>query len=240
MWWIFGERMDASDVQFIFGIPRSRFMRRVKAGIPPEEAIERHIRRSEKSDSPRKDFIFRLRYTCGHRSVMELSKLADVSYGAIVDYESGASPWSDRSDDWRESAKRLAAGMGLNPEEVWPKIARCKLPKRRPPDVTDPEQRSVEEVVAWRKLMPLLSKSLDKLNPMERRVIYERFVNNATLQTVADMYGVSRERMRQREAQALGKIRESIQAIFNMGNYLDPVEYPFPPGTPPEFMEPEK
>jgi RNA polymerase sigma-32 factor len=52
------------------------------------------------------------------------------------------------------------------------------------------------------------------LNDRERRIVEERILNDepSTLQSLADDYGISRERVRQLEKNALDKIRKALTA----------------------------
>jgi RNA polymerase sigma-32 factor len=56
--------------------------------------------------------------------------------------------------------------------------------------------------------------ALQRLNTRERRIITERILADSprTLQDLADEYGISRERIRQLEKNALAKLRESLSA----------------------------
>ena len=56
--------------------------------------------------------------------------------------------------------------------------------------------------------------ALQRLNTRERRIITERILADSprTLQELADEYGISRERVRQLEKNALAKLRESLSA----------------------------
>jgi len=56
--------------------------------------------------------------------------------------------------------------------------------------------------------------ALELLNDRERRIVEERILNDepSTLQSLADDYGISRERVRQLEKNALDKIRKALTA----------------------------
>ncbi len=60
----------------------------------------------------------------------------------------------------------------------------------------------------------LLHAALDRLNERERRILTDRFLNDppSTLARLGRQYDISRERVRQIEARALEKIRESIKS----------------------------
>ena len=57
----------------------------------------------------------------------------------------------------------------------------------------------------------LLHESLEALDPREREIITMRFFENKTLDEVSIMIGRTRERVRQIQNQALGKLREIMQ-----------------------------
>ena len=57
----------------------------------------------------------------------------------------------------------------------------------------------------------LLHESLEALDPREREIITMRFFENKTLDEVSHMIGRTRERVRQIQNQALGKLREIMQ-----------------------------
>ena len=60
----------------------------------------------------------------------------------------------------------------------------------------------------------LLYQGLDELDDRSRDIIRSRWLSEekSTLQTLADQYGVSAERIRQLEANAMKKLRASISA----------------------------
>ncbi|BCR05887.1 RNA polymerase sigma factor RpoH [Desulfuromonas versatilis] len=65
-----------------------------------------------------------------------------------------------------------------------------------------------------RLLSSQVGDALQRLNPRERRIVRERILAEQprTLQELADDYGISRERVRQLEKNALDKLRHSLQA----------------------------
>jgi RNA polymerase sigma-32 factor len=72
----------------------------------------------------------------------------------------------------------------------------------------DQEGRIADESeLVWRR--GLLGGALDVLNPRERHILGERRLKEepATLEDLAQVYGVSRERIRQIEARAMSKLR---------------------------------
>ena len=52
---------------------------------------------------------------------------------------------------------------------------------------------------------------LDLLDDREKKIIYERIVNGKTLQQIGNKFGLTRERIRQIEADALRKMSRVVQ-----------------------------
>ena len=59
----------------------------------------------------------------------------------------------------------------------------------------------------------LLERGLTSLGPRERRILVERRLSDEplTLQELGDEYGISRERVRQIEKHALGKLEDAVR-----------------------------
>jgi len=130
-WEVFGEKMTAEDVEFIFGVSADRFVRRVESGMDTSVAIHPLKIRGEppSKSSHKRNRIFQLRNSLGHDSITSVSRLTELPNDVISSYEHGReSPWDDKRGDWKASAKRLAEGLGQIPEEIWPEIANKKLP----------------------------------------------------------------------------------------------------------------
>jgi RNA polymerase sigma-32 factor len=56
---------------------------------------------------------------------------------------------------------------------------------------------------------------LDLLDDREKAIIYDRMVNGKTLQQIGDKFGLTRERIRQIEANALQKMRRAVHRSVN-------------------------
>ncbi len=69
--------------------------------------------------------------------------------------------------------------------------------------------------LAWRR--DLLSGALGVLNPRERHILTERKLKDdpATLEELAQVYGVSRERIRQIEVRAFERVQQAVLAAAN-------------------------
>ncbi len=86
---------------------------------------------------------------------------------------------------------------------------------------SDPDQVPTEEQgLAWEKLHRLQT-VLDSLPPQEADIIRRRFGlrtgEKETLEQIATMYGLTRERIRQVEAKALSKLRHPARAVHLRG-----------------------
>ena len=59
-----------------------------------------------------------------------------------------------------------------------------------------------------------LGSLLEELTPLERNIIYQRFgfneFDSLTLREIGEQYGLSRERIRQIQNQAIGKLRAKM------------------------------
>ena len=91
--------------------------------------------------------------------------------------------------------------------------------------IRDHAARSPEEAATEQMLREDTKRFLDSLTPRERRVIQLRFGlddgRQRTLEEVAKEFGLSRERVRQVEAEALRKLRDSTAALRRLRDYLE-------------------
>lgn len=86
----------------------------------------------------------------------------------------------------------------------------------------------IEEVVASQQMRERLGEVLaaidDKLNEKERMILQDRLLTDEpkTLQTIADEFGISRERVRQIEANLLKKLRRQLEKdLPDIQDFLD-------------------
>jgi RNA polymerase sigma-32 factor len=81
-------------------------------------------------------------------------------------------------------------------------------------DSPDQETRLIEDEQRL-KLTSEVRRAFDRLNDRERKIIQERILGESprTLQELADDFGISRERVRQLEANALGKLRGTLEEL---------------------------
>ncbi|MFL5336315.1 MAG: RNA polymerase sigma factor RpoH [Geminicoccaceae bacterium] len=84
-------------------------------------------------------------------------------------------------------------------------------------DERQDQERHVAEAseLAWRH--DLLQSAMDVLNPRERHILTERKLKDepATLEELAHVYGVSRERIRQIEVRAFERLQRAVLAAAN-------------------------
>ena len=86
----------------------------------------------------------------------------------------------------------------------------------------------IENTVAGRQMRERMGKILaaidDKLNDKERRILQSRLLTDEplTLQTIADEFGISRERVRQIESNLLKKLRRQVEKDMpDIQDFLD-------------------
>ena len=81
-------------------------------------------------------------------------------------------------------------------------------------DSPDQETRLIEDEQRL-KLTSEVRRAFDRLNDRERKIIQQRILDESprTLQELADDFGISRERVRQLEANALGKLRGTLEDL---------------------------
>ena len=92
----------------------------------------------------------------------------------------------------------------------------------------DESSESPDTRVSKENLTEELEKILETLRPRERDVLKLRFGlndgNKRTLEEIGQLFGVSRERVRQIETRALNKLRKMCrnnQTIGDLKNYLE-------------------
>jgi len=75
----------------------------------------------------------------------------------------------------------------------------------------DPEgERSPDEQIGRDQRSALIGQALAELKPREREILRLRFNEELTLEEIGDRFHITRERVRQIEAKALGKLRRDL------------------------------
>jgi RNA polymerase primary sigma factor len=91
--------------------------------------------------------------------------------------------------------------------------------------IRDDGSRSPDEATNQLLMREEVDEALDSLTPREKRVIELRFgLDNGkqrTLEEVGEVFGVSRERIRQIEAEALRKLRQPSVKLFRLREYIE-------------------
>jgi len=84
-------------------------------------------------------------------------------------------------------------------------------------DGTDSQETLLLESEQQQMLSSQVQTALSRLNDRERQIIQDRILNDSprTLQELADDYGISRERVRQLEKNALLKMRGVLEPDFS-------------------------
>ncbi len=135
------------------------------------------------------------------------------------------------------SPEEVAEAMGISAEKLQDMLTASQKPVSLETPVGEEEEdrlgdfirdhaaRSPEEAATEQMLREDTKHFLDTLTPRERRIIQLRFGmddgRQRTLEEVAKEFGLSRERVRQVEAEALRKLRDSKAALRRLREYLE-------------------
>ena len=118
-----------------------------------------------------------------------------------------------RNDEVEEMSRRLAAReTSLDVELI--EGEHFTLMDTLIDDTPDQETRLIEDEQS-RRLSGEVRQAFGRLNDRERKIIQERILDESprTLQELADDFGISRERVRQLEANALSKLRGTLESL---------------------------
>lgn len=119
---------------------------------------------------------------------------------------------------WTELALDVAAMVGKNPEDLWPAYMREIKLKRSSAEVSI-DLNSVKQIMADGSSEKNLSQISAikqfsaELSPREERLFRLRWVDNHTLDECGELFGVSRERVRQIEAKTFRKMKKKATAM---------------------------
>ncbi|MBO4647937.1 MAG: RNA polymerase sigma factor RpoD/SigA [Lentisphaeria bacterium] len=85
--------------------------------------------------------------------------------------------------------------------------------------ISDPNAKSPERLAGDQDSFHRLREALEKLDPREREIIELRFFRKQTLESVSLLIGRTRERVRQIQNQALGKLQTMLKDEADAANF---------------------
>ncbi len=132
----------------------------------------------------------------------------------------------ERATGHRPSARAMAATLSMKPDRVAALLARMEepVPLHEPDDggvvpedaLADPCATDPFEIVAAKELTEILGRLVGQLEPRAFEVMTLRFGldggDSRTLEEIGEIYGVTRERIRQIEAKSLKKLRHPVRS----------------------------
>lgn len=158
-----------------------------------------------------------LREQLGMKSQVAFCRASGALQQQYWQLESGReSPRCAKSGEWTKIALRVAAFHGVSPDEIWPNELLedpAGLLRARP------GLPPADQLMAQDALLERTQTVLDSLSARERYVIELRFgirqpdSASLTYEQVADVFGRTRERIRQVEAKALRKLRHPSRSM---------------------------
>jgi RNA polymerase sigma factor (sigma-70 family) len=122
------------------------------------------------------------------------------------------------------SVDELACSLNKTPERIKEILAAGRPPLSANASMGDPEDNSTlldfipdphelpDEEADRRVRQTILYEALDALNEREREILLMRFQDGLTLQDVGEHFGITRERARQLQEQAIQKVKKRIKA----------------------------
>ncbi len=159
----------------------------------------------------------------GFESQSELARatgLAPKTIGEIANLKIGAFNADGRPS---KATQKLCDYFGCLPEDIYPpEVLHVGIPKNVVERVI-----SSQEVAGYLKQQEIdpayqlencadnkfLKQQINRLTPRQQKVIKARFFDDRTLNNVGNELGVSRDRIRQIEAQALRKLRKVLKYL---------------------------
>lgn len=125
------------------------------------------------------------------------------------------------SKGWTDLALDVAGMVGRDPEDLWPDHMRELRLRKSTSEVNldlDDVKKLVQEGSSEKTISQLsvISQFSQKLTPRERDVLARRFAQDQSLDECAASLRVSRERVRQIEAEAFRKMRKVAQHLGYM------------------------
>ena len=163
----------------------------------------------------------------GYVSVAEFERACELGSGSINNLVAMREAPILQSGEFSLKAKLVMEVLGAAPTDLWTEQQlTIKLKTNSGERAIDAnlvqhllEQKnrndylpSPEDLLLAAETSAIVNEVLGTLNPREKEVLHERFSNDSTLDEVAKIHGVHKERARQIEAKALRKLRDTKRA----------------------------
>ena len=165
--------------------------------------------------------------TQGYVSVAEFERACELGSGSINNLVAMREAPILQSGEFSLKAKLVMEVLGAAPTDLWTEQQlTIKLKTNTGERAIDAslvqhllEQKdrtdylpSPEDLLLAAETSAIVNEVLGTLKPREQEVLHERFTNDSTLDEVAKIHGVHKERARQIEAKALRKLRDTKRA----------------------------
>ena len=165
--------------------------------------------------------------TQGYVSVAEFERACELGSGSINNLVAMREAPILQSGEFSLKAKLVMEVLGAAPTDLWTEQQlTIKLKTNTGERAIDAslvqhllEQKdrtdylpSPEDLLLAAETSAIVNEVLGTLKPREKEVLHERFSNDSTLDEVAKIHGVHKERARQIEAKALRKLRDTKRA----------------------------
>ena len=165
--------------------------------------------------------------TQGYVSVAEFERACELGSGSINNLVAMREAPILQSGEFSLKAKLVMEVLGAAPTDLWTEQQlTIKLKTNTGERAIDAslvqhllEQKdrtdylpSPEDLLLAAETSAIVNEVLGTLKPREKEVLHERFTNDSTLDEVAKIHGVHKERARQIEAKALRKLRDTKRA----------------------------
>jgi len=163
----------------------------------------------------------------GYTSVAEFERACELGSGSINNLVAMREAPILQSGEFSQKAKLVMEVLGAAPTDLWTEQQlTIKLKTNTGERAIDAslvqhllEQKnrndylpSPEDLLLAAETSAIVNEVLGTLNPREKEVLHERFNNDSTLDEVGKIHGVHKERVRQIEAKALRKLRDTKRA----------------------------
>jgi len=163
----------------------------------------------------------------GYTSVAEFERACELGSGSINNLVAMREAPILQSGEFSQKAKLVMEVLGAAPTDLWTEQQlTIKLKTNSGERAIDAnlvqhllEQKnrneylpSPEDLLLAAETSAIVNEVLGTLNPREKEVLHERFNNDSTLDEVGKIHGVHKERVRQIEAKALRKLRDTKRA----------------------------